>query len=81
MSFGASSKRARRSTASSIELSIFSTYKPRPVGRVGTPIGPASAISAVISAGSISRRTARIGSSGDTFTTRPLSGIETDTTR
>ncbi|MNP58927.1 hypothetical protein D3C76_1538860 [compost metagenome] len=81
MSLGVSSNRARRSTASSMALSSCSTYNPRPVGRVGTPRGPASAISAVISVGSMSRRKARIGSSAETSITRPLSGIETETTR
>ena len=54
---------------------------PRPAGRVGTPKGPASAINAVISVGSMSRRKARIGCSGDTSAMQPLSGIETETTR
>ena len=55
--------------------------QPGPAGRDGTPIGPASLIRVVMSIGSISRRNASTGCCGDISTTRPLIGIDTDTTR
>ncbi|MCY1458736.1 hypothetical protein D3C76_1514960 [compost metagenome] len=80
ISFGESSKRINRSRASSNSGSVRSTYSPRPDGKAGTPRGPASANRLLICAGSMFRRTPRLGFSGLASSSTPLIGNATDTT-
>ncbi|MNJ65684.1 hypothetical protein D3C77_617130 [compost metagenome] len=80
MSLGVSSRRIRRSKASSNCGSVRSTYRPLPEGSPGTPMGPASAIRLLICAGSMFIRTPRLGFSGLASSNTPLMGNATDST-